>query len=125
MTLGTADCTRGTLCSIVLLLISSRCKWDRFRARRNQAAAFTASRGAGTQSSPNETPQDEKQEEKPEEKKDDNPNPAQAAAEMTKQVTAQAAEATKMRGRLPATKHAIGKVDWSLEFCQKDHRWSH
>jgi hypothetical protein len=52
------------------------------------------------QSPPNETPQ--------EDKKDDSSNPAQAAAEMTKQVTAQAAAATKKAG----TAAVLKARDW-------------
>jgi hypothetical protein len=124
MTLGTADCTRGALCSIVLLLICLA--WQVGIAFAQDEPKPQPSPQAGepaTQSSPNETPHDEKQDEKPEEKKDDNPNPAQAAAEMTKQVTAQAVEATKNAG----TAALIKARDWESGlvtgiFVGKDHQ---
>jgi hypothetical protein len=62
------------------------------------------------QSSPGQSPKDEKpqQEKKDEDKKDEGANPAQAAAEKTKDVTVQAAEATKKLGT-----EALNKArDW-------------
>jgi hypothetical protein len=124
MTLGTADCTRGALCSIVLLLICLA--WQVGIAFAQDEPKPQPSPQAGepaTQSSPNETPQDEKPAEKPEEKKDDNPNPAQAAADMTKQVTEQAVAATKNAG----TAALIKARDWESGlvtgiFVGKDHQ---
>jgi len=46
------------------------------------------------------------------EKKDDGPNPAQAAAEKTKQVTVQAAEATKKVGQAAFVKARDWEVGW-------------
>jgi hypothetical protein len=57
-----------------------------------------------TQSPKNETPEQEK--------KDDSPNPAQAAAEMTKQVTVQAAAATKKAGTAALLKARDWESGW-------------
>lgn len=64
---------------------------------------------AGDQPVKDESPSSEKpQQQEKEEKKDDTPNPAQAAAEKTKEVTIQAAEATKNLG----TAALIKARDW-------------
>jgi len=62
------------------------------------------------QSSPGQSPTDEKpqQQKKDEDKKDEGENPAQAAAEKTKDVTVQAAEATKKLG----TEALLKARDW-------------
>lgn len=124
MTLGKAECTRGTLCAIVLLWIFLAPQVGIAFAQDETKPQPPPQAGEpAAQSSSSETPQGEKPDGNPEEKKDDSPNPAEAAAEMTKQVTAQAVEATKNAG----TAALIKARDWESGlvtgiFVGKDHQ---
>jgi hypothetical protein len=103
---GTGSCECGRLCRIVLLV----------------GFLAVASRGTLAQQEPaqqpppppaNSPPPPAQPEQPPtEEKKDEAPNPAQAAAEKTKEVTIQAAEATKNLGQAALVKARDWERGW-------------
>src|ERR1039458_6391055 len=75
------------------------------------------SRGALAQDEPSQQPAPQQGNSQPqqspnEEKKDESPNPAQVAAEKTKEVTVQAAEATKKMGEQALVKARDWEIGW-------------
>ena len=104
--MGTVRFGWGGLCSGFLLAI---CLAFVGGSALAQDAPSTQPSPKSGNAQPEQPPKDEKA---PEEKKDENSNPAQAAAEKTKEVTMQAAEATKKMGTAALLKARDWESGW-------------
>jgi len=105
---GTGRCECGRLCRIVLLV-----GFLAVASRGTLAQQEPAQQPPPPPSQANSPPQPSQPEQPPtDEKKDEAPNPAQAAAEKTKEVTIQAAEATKNLGQAALVKARDWESGW-------------
>ena len=106
--MGTRRCECGRLCRIVLLVGSLA-----VASRGTLAQQEPAPQPLPPPSQANSPPPPSQPEQPPaDEKKDEAPNPAQAAAEKTKAVTIQAAEATKNLGQAALVKARDWESGW-------------
>ena len=106
--MGTGRCECGRLCRIVLLV-----GFLAVASRGTLAQQEPAQQPPPPPSQANSPPQPAQPEQPPtDEKKDEAPNPAQAAAEKTKEVTIQAAEATKNLGQAALVKARDWERGW-------------
>lgn len=106
--MGTGRCECGRLCRIVLLV-----GFLAVASRGTLAQQEPAQQPPPPPSQANSPPQPSQPEQPPtDEKKDEAPNPAQAAAEKTKEVTIQAAEATKNLGQAALVKARDWESGW-------------
>jgi hypothetical protein len=109
--LGTTRYPLAGLCSITLLLLHLAILSGAALAQ-NEPSPQAAPQQADPTSA--QSPQDQKppEEKKDEEKKDESSNPAQAAAEKTKEVTVQAAQAAKQMGTAALVKARDWEGGW-------------
>lgn len=106
--MGTGRCECGRLCRIVLLV-----GFLAVASRGTLAQQEPAQQPPPPPSQANSPPQPAQPEQPPtDEKKDEAPNPAQAAAEKTKEVTIQVAEATKNLGQAALVKARDWERGW-------------